>query len=390
MSRENLSTKIELRPLGKRDYSQILRETFRSDLGGQLLDRLYEETEGNPFFALETLRLLIEEGVIQRKHGAWTLGLRITKVEIPRKVKDVLLRRVARLGEEERKILELASVIGETFESSTIQDILTPSKLKLLQSLSSIERVHSLIRSVEQGYGFSHSKVREVIYGQISPELTREYHLLIAEWMEKKYSARERLDAVVSILASHFFQAQLWEKALTYFAMAGDVAMQLHAHREAQQLYSKALEALGFSKKAVPVEIGSSLHERSGLAAMALGEIDEALASFDSLAEATRATGNELWYGRAKLSHGWACFWNKDMEGALQDCSEALAIGRQIGDKTLEARSLYLTGTSTLAKGLREEAKTWLNDSLRVSREAGDRVSETQALLVLLMEGLHN
>ena len=387
MSREGLFVKIELKPLKNEHYSEILRHTFQSDFGSEFVDRLYEETEGNPLFALEALRLLVEEGAIQQRNGKWALNLPISKIRIPDKVRDVILRRLSRVSEEERRILDLASVVGEEFESATVQELLGIDRLRLLRSLSSIEKMHSLILSVESGYRFTHSKVREVLYDELLPELRREFHSLLAEWMEKQYAAPEMLDEVVPLLAHHFYQAQQWDKTFTYFAMAGDIAMQVHAHREAHEAYSSALEASQRVKRPLPPEISSSLLERKALAAMASGKMDEALEGFNSLADVAQKAEKHASYAKARLLHGWACFWNKDLEAALGDCSEALRIGRKLGDKTLQARSLYLTGTMLLAKGLRQEAKEYLNESLRISREAGDKVAETQTLLVLLMEG---
>ncbi|HZY47355.1 MAG TPA: hypothetical protein VFE96_06110, partial [Candidatus Bathyarchaeia archaeon] len=359
------------------------------DFGPGFLDRLYDETEGNALFALETLKLLLLDRAISRKDNAWILSLPISRIRIPDKVKDVLARRLARLGEEDRRILELASVIGDTFESSTLQEILSLNRLQLLQALSSVERIHSLIEGGESVYRFTHSKVRDVIYDQLSPGLRQEYHSLVAEWIERKYLAPEKLDEVAAVLANHFLLGHRWEKALAYFAIAGDMAMQIHAHEEAIQSYSHALEALGLVERTLPIEIGSSLHERNAMAALASGKINDAMKAFDSLAEAVRAAGDQKWYGKAKFLHGWASFWNKDLETTLQDCAESLTIARRVGDKTLEGRSLYLTGTSLLAKGLSEQAKAYLDDSLRISREAGDKVAESQVLVVQLMEGLH-
>ncbi len=387
MSREDLCTSVNCKPLEKQAYSEILRETFRSEFSRNFLDKLYAETEGSPLFAIEMLKLLVEEGSIRREDSMWVLSLPTAELRIPDKVKDVLARRVARLSDEDRRVLELASVIGDNFESLTVQNILALDKLNLLQSLSSMERIHSLIQSRESGYRFTHSKVREVIYDQLSPELRKEYHLLVGEWIEKQYSSPEESEEAAAALADHFSKGKHWARALAYSTMAGDRAMQIHAHQEALQAYSRALEAYRLVERPLPPEISSSLHERNALAAMASGKIDEALGAFDSLAEEANRAGNEKWYGKAKLLHGWASFWNKDLERALQDCAEALSVAKRVKDKTLEGRSQYLTGTSLLAKGLRQEANAYLNDSLRTSQEAGDKVTETQTLLVLLMEG---
>lgn len=387
MSREGLSIKVELKPLAKQAYSEILRHTLRSDFGDEFLDRLYQETQGNPLFALETLRLFVEEGAIQQRNGKWILNLPISSMRIPDKVKDVILRRLARVSGEDRRILDLAAVVGEEFDSVTIQELLGINRIKLLESLSSMEKTHSLIRSLESGYRFTHSKIREVIYGELTSELRRELHLIVAEWIEKQYSAGEKLDEVVPVLAHHFYASQQWEKVLTYFAMAGDMAMQIHAHREAHEAYINALGASKLVKKSVPLEINSSLLERKALAAMSSGQVDEALSDLEILMKTAENTKDNALHAKAKLLHAWASFWNKDLESALQDSYEALRIGRELGDKTLQARSLYLTGTTMLAKGSRQEAKEYLNESLRISRAAGDKVAETQTLLVLLMEG---
>ena len=92
-------------------------------------------------------------------------------VEIPPKIHDIILDRTNILREEERDILDCASVVGEEFSSDMIEKITGLNRLRLLKKLSRIERKYQLIHSFDGKYRFDHAKIREVIYQEMAPEL---------------------------------------------------------------------------------------------------------------------------------------------------------------------------------------------------------------------------
>lgn len=115
MNHEDLLIKMELNRLKRNDFPELLKSIFRSSIEEEFGEKLYAETEGNPLFVLETLNMLVDEGFISEKEGRWMLMAPVEKIGIPSKVHEVIIRRIARLGRGERKLLDLAAVCGYSF-----------------------------------------------------------------------------------------------------------------------------------------------------------------------------------------------------------------------------------------------------------------------------------
>jgi len=242
MSRDDLFQKIELKRLSQTDYFDLILSTLEVDLG-DLVKRIYEETEGNPFFAIETLRLLMQQNVLIKEEGEWKLSKSIEDIDIPPRVYDVTVRRINVLTDEEREILDCASVVGDMFHSSVVGNVSGSSRIELLKTLSNIERKHHIVHSVEDGCRFDHSKIREVLYNEIAPELRREYHSMIALYMEEEN--KDHLEQVVNELAYHYYRSGNAQKAIPYLLKAGEGAKEKWAAFEAVRFYSQGLKMMG-------------------------------------------------------------------------------------------------------------------------------------------------
>lgn len=246
MSRDNLFQKIELKRLSRTDCFDFIRSMLGVDLD-DLAQLIYEETEGNPFFAIETIRLLMQQNVLIKEDTRWKLSKNIEDIEIPPRVYDVIVRRINSLNDEERDILECASVMGEVFSSSVVENVLGFGRIRLLKTLSNVERKHHLLHSIEGGYQFDHSKISEVLHNEIAPELRKEYHLLIARYIEETNT--DRLEEVVNELAHHYHQSGNAEKGIPYLLRAGEDARKNWAAFEAVRFYSQALEVMGETER---------------------------------------------------------------------------------------------------------------------------------------------
>jgi len=190
MSREDLLVRMELGRLKQNDFPELLRSIFRSTIDNEFMEKLYDETEGNPLFAIETLNLLVDEGFLLEKEGQWILTAPTEKMGIPSKIQEVITRRVTRLEREERKLLDLAAVCGHSFNPDTISKITASDKADVLQKLVEIEHRHRLIRSEDSTFEFTHHKIREVIYVNLPGELRRVYHLKTASCLEQVVTER--------------------------------------------------------------------------------------------------------------------------------------------------------------------------------------------------------
>jgi len=242
MSRENLFQKIELERLSQVNYSDFISSILGVELD-DLVRLVYGETEGNPFFAVETIRLLMQQNVLTKEDAGWKLSKNVEKIEIPPRVYDVVVRRINALRDEEREILDCASVVGEEFSSSLVEKVSGLNRVELLKTLSTIERKHHLVHSFEGGCRFDHSKIRETLYDEIPWDLRKEYHSMIAGCIEEENKGH--LQEVVNELAYHYYQSGNAQKAVPYLVKAGEDAREKWAAFEAARFYSQALEMMG-------------------------------------------------------------------------------------------------------------------------------------------------
>jgi len=246
MSREDLFHKIELKRLSQINYFDLIHSMLGVSLD-DLVRLIHEETDGNPFFAIETIRLLMQQNVLIKEDTRWKLSKNIEKVEIPPKVYDVIVHRINALKEEERDILNCASVVGEEFSSNVIENVSGVGRIRLLKTLNNIEGKYHLIRSSEDRCRFDHSKIREVLYNEIAPELRNEYHSIIAKYLEE--INKDRLEEVVTDLAHHYYRSGNTQKAIPYLLKAGEDAREKWAAFEAARFFSQALEMTGSGER---------------------------------------------------------------------------------------------------------------------------------------------
>src|SRR5882672_741617 len=161
LSREERFERIELPRLRRDDVREILDRLYPAHTwGDDFPSLLYRETEGNPFFLVEILKLLVSERVLEELQSRWVLHTTVDKISIPEKVFDVVMRRLGRLGPREREILELGAVEGDVFHSGTILRGLRIERMALLKALQFLEQVHHLIHAAGPQYHFDHSKIR--------------------------------------------------------------------------------------------------------------------------------------------------------------------------------------------------------------------------------------
>lgn len=277
MSRESLFTDIRLERFGPEDTANVIEKALGSfQRPEDFTDRIFTETEGNPFFILEVLKLLAEEGSLLEKDGTWELSQSMDELKLPSKIYDVVIRRLNRLLREQKQILECASVVGKEFASDVVGTTLDINRINLLRSLGEIEKAHKLIHSGDEKYWFDHSKIREVLYNGINIELRREYHKIVGESYLELYRENE----IVEELAYHFMESGD-RRAVDYLIMAGDKAKSRYANEEAILFYTSAETMLDDGGKLL------KLHENLGDARVLVGKCEEAIENFRKARELT-------------------------------------------------------------------------------------------------------
>src|SRR5262249_8216797 len=139
-------TPIPLKPLTQQESRQMVESllTIRN-LPAATRAAILENTEGNPFFVEEVVRLLIEQGVIYREDGHWKAKETIGELAVPDTVKSVILSRVDRLHREVKQVLQCAAVIGRVFQRRLLE-YLSDQKEALEGHLSQLETYELVFR----------------------------------------------------------------------------------------------------------------------------------------------------------------------------------------------------------------------------------------------------
>jgi len=244
MSREGLYEQIDVRRLEPGEVRAFLEGLLgRIEFPEDFDPGVFRESGGNPFFLLELTRMMVAEGVLERRGESWHITRPLSELEIPARIQHVVLRRVQRLDSAQRDLLDLAAVIGESFRTDVLARTLGQERVPLLKRMRPLEEEHQLVRSLEEGFRFDHAKVREVLYGETPEQLRREYHGMVGVALEQLHP--QDPEAVVADLAHHFYQARNRVKGVQYAVRAGERARALYANAEAIHFLAQALELMG-------------------------------------------------------------------------------------------------------------------------------------------------
>jgi tetratricopeptide (TPR) repeat protein len=219
-----------------------------SSVPAVLSDFLVHQSEGNPFFVAEFLRMAVAAGWLERtEQGQWQLidsGAQIPSktLEAPSSVQQVIQRRLETLSADAKAIARLASVLGRTFRS----DILMRCAGSMSNS-AAMDAINELVsRQVIEPSGtdelrFLHDRIREATYASIGDSERPHLHRTAAESIEGLYFPRPATAATYPALASHWASAGFVEKAIDYWEKAGKTALATAAHRDAVTYFEEAL-----------------------------------------------------------------------------------------------------------------------------------------------------
>ena len=239
-------TQLRLDPLPPVSADAFLHALLGDDPSlAPLKQLLIERTGGNPFFLEESVRTLVETGVLVGEPGAYRLVQALPTIQVPATVHAVLAARIDRLPPEEKHLLQTAAVIGTEVPLTLLQAIAELPEAALHRGLTHLQAAEFLYETrlfPEHAYTFKHALTHEVAYGSLLQERRRVLHARIVEALERL--APDRLAEQVERLAHHALRGEVWDKALAYCRQAGEKAMARSAHREAVGYFEQALSAL--------------------------------------------------------------------------------------------------------------------------------------------------
>jgi class 3 adenylate cyclase/tetratricopeptide (TPR) repeat protein len=210
----------------------------------ELQAALMAKAEGVPLFIEEVTKTLLDLGVLQREDGTYRLVKQLSEVRVPDTIQGIIMARLDRLGDEGKRTVQLASVIGRQFLVRLLARVAGLSERLdgLLRELQALEIIYEQGLFPEPAYIFKHAVIQDVAYNSLLLQRRKALHRAVGEAIEALY--QDRLEEHDAELAHHFSQAEVWEKALTYCRQAGEKAMEQSAYHEAVTSFEQALAAL--------------------------------------------------------------------------------------------------------------------------------------------------
>jgi tetratricopeptide (TPR) repeat protein len=326
--------------------------------------------EGNPYFVEEIIRSLIETKQIVHEEGHWRVADKDVVLALPGTLNGVLNARIDRLPEETKQLLQMASVIGRSFD------------LRLLRGLSNVnegleEHIHKsvqagLVQPVEpEQYIFRHVLVQEAAYQSTLLKRRRALHVRVGEILEDFHA--KRLEEFAPLLAYHFYNAED-ARSLKYDQMAGDKAAHLYANIEATFHYSRALETAKRTS-AEPARIAKLYGQLGGVLELS-GRYDEALVNYEEMGAFARELTSpsielNALIAKATLYSTFTRIHNPEL--GEKTLLEALELSHKVGDRLIEARLHWNLMITYVFSSRIPQATKHGEMALALAREAGDR-----------------
>ncbi len=362
--RSRRNTSIRLLGLPREEVAQLLRAVSGKDAPVSVVDGIYAETSGNPFFVEELLRFLGEESRLYDSHENFRTDLKIGELEVPHSVRLVVGRRLRRLGAKTRKILETAATIGRSFPFDLLEAATASAPNSLLDCLDEAQHAALVASSpAESRFEFSHELVRQVVTSGLSAARHQRLHRQVAGAIERVYP--DALEDHYSGLAHHFSQGANHQKAFQYARLAGNTALKRYAYEEAIAHLRTALELLERQRSKRPrdeLEIQLVLGEVLGaIKGRGATEAGDAYSRARDLCKVTNAPATKMFGALEGLARN--LFEQGRRPFALSAAEEMLAIAERSSDPALKGRALLRVGY-TLMDGEPAKARPYLERAL--------------------------
>jgi predicted ATPase len=273
-------TQIRVDPLPPESAGELLDALLGTDAALVALRRLLiERTARNPLFMEESVRALVETGVLAGSRGAYGLARPVDGLEVPATVQAVLAARIDRLEAEDKRLLQAASVIGKDVPFLVLQEIADLTDAQLRERLAALQEAEFLYEASlfpELEYTFKHALTHDVAYHSVLHERRKALHAKILRAMERVYT--DRLVEHLERLGHHAFLGEIWDEALSYLKRAAEKAVSRSANRTAIAAFEQALLAAAHLPQTQAVtEQSIDIHLSTRLALTTIGELARSL-----------------------------------------------------------------------------------------------------------------
>src|ERR1700719_4500166 len=267
---------LKLSGLSRDAIAQMLHSLSAGQAPENLLNLIFEESQGYPFFVEEVYQHLVEEGKVFDAAGKFRTDIKIDEIDVPENVRLIIGRRLERFEENEKRVLAAAATIGRSFSFRLLTEVSQIDIDELFTVLEKAQRMGIVVPSSEgpeKPFTFAHELVRQTLLAETSIVRRQQLHAKVAAALESldptsvKEYAGEISDHLVK--AGSFADR---EKLVRWLLEAGNQALEASAFEEARVSFELALSRVDEADRRSRAEIMYSL----GIAKRGLGRWSEA------------------------------------------------------------------------------------------------------------------
>ncbi len=362
-------------PLIRLDQSgveQLLSHIWQHPAPINLVEKIYAQTNGNPFYIEEVAKVLSDDGVIVWQEGQLHFP-EVADLHLPRSIHEAVWQRIHHLSADTQTLLHQAAILGQTFTLEEIQEMSSLPEWEVLEHLSvAMER-----QLVQEGAGetnlrFNYTEIQHVLYTDLGPLRRRMLHRRAGEALERLTLPGP--EHITEKLAHHFREAGDFDRALIYSIQAARQAEASHANEAAYTWYIQTLEMLDQLNPEVALQFQAlrlSVHTYLGQILSLMGRYDDALEhytlaqTFINIDALSANQSREL----AHLYSQTAAVYEKRSEYDQAFIWLEKALNHLDKDEaSLELARLYLIGARTFNhQGKLEKAMDWGHKSLTIA-----------------------
>lgn len=371
--------RLTLKRLSQEDVRMLLQVMSGQEPPAALVEVIYRETEGNPFFAEEVFKHLSEEGKLFDEDGGWRTDLDLDELDVPEGVKLVIGRRLARLEEPARVALGIAALIGKRFNYRVLEAVGEVGADELLDAMDDAERARLVVSESTSGeavFSFAHELIRQTLLSGMALPRRQRRHLAIARALQKLRPDDE--EAHAADIAAHLLQAGAGAdpgETARFLRLAGRRALNAAAFEEALRHYENAVAlhpdedsvdyAQLLSEQALALRTRNRFEEAFSAWRRAIGLL-EAAGKAEAAGSVCREIALQLgWIGRAAEGAVWA--------------ARGLALTEGL-ETTDRAALLSIMGVTLSWLGQYDEGSRLIDQGIGLAQDLGDSAILGRAL----------
>jgi tetratricopeptide (TPR) repeat protein len=371
---------LKLGGLPKDAVARMLHALGQRQAPESLVSLIFEESQGNPFFVEEVYRHLLEDGKLFDAAGEFRIDIKLDETDVPDNVRLVIGRRLERLAENEKCILQAAAVIGRSFSFQLLSAIGRTDVDELFTAIEKAQQMGIIVPSSEgpeRPFTFAHELVRQTLLVGISAPRRQLLHAGVADAMERINPTA--INEHAAEMAHHLLKAGSFvngQRVVRWLTLAGKAALEAAAFRDAQQSFRSALSQLGPDDLVERAELLTSL----ATADRGSEQWDLALASLHEALEIYINLGDRQRIGRGFTELTEALRWAGRFQEAIEQARRGLVYLQQ----DVSAERVYLLAALgeaiVSASATFEPAAEALNEALDIASRLSDPKLEASVL----------